>query len=178
MTEKKKKGQLLKWNLSLLEISSLEIQIYYRYLTLVTEYEKLNKEKRSFPKEASVDTHIHTDIHVHLGSHLARLAGSMNDSLWGQQMIRSICTLLSSSFCLQSFCLQASLFFLAPGLASLLGPGSWCTLESHIQGANTLLRRTLLSLCIVICITYHARTWANHQLMTKFQEKTWSLNYF
>ena len=144
----------------------------------MTEYEKLNKEKRSFPKEASVDTHIHTDIHVHLGSHLARLAGSMNDSLWGQQMIRSICTLLSSSFCLQSFCLQASLFFLAPGLASLLGPGSWCTLESHIQGANTLLRRTLLSLCIVICITYHARTWANHQLMTKFQEKTWSLNYF
>ena len=39
------------------------------------EHEKLNKEKRSFPKEVSMDTHMHIDTHVHLESHLARLAG-------------------------------------------------------------------------------------------------------
>lgn len=111
------------------------------------------------------------------GATLLGWQGSMNDSLWGQPMIRSICTLLSSSFCLQSFCLQISLFFLAPGLASLLGPGPWCTLKSHIQGPIPYSEGRFW-VCIVICITYHYRIWANHQLMTKFQEKMWSLDYF
>lgn len=44
--------------------------MYYRYLTLVTEHEKLNKEKRSSPKQVRMDTRIHTDIHAHWGATL------------------------------------------------------------------------------------------------------------
>lgn len=135
------------------------------------------KKKGHFQKSSTRTHNTRTYIQTCMFTWRATLLGwqrPANDSLWGQQMIRSICTLLSSPFCPQSILFSGFLFFfffLAPGSPCLPGPGPWCTLDSHIHGANTLLRRTLLSPCIFICIPHHARTQANHQLMTRFQEK-------
>lgn len=149
---------------------------------LVIEHKQQKKEMRSFPKEFSMSirhtlTYKWTRMFTWRATprgwkpHPCQDLGMAACKGVVCSLIRSICTLLSSPFCPWSIWSSGFPFLfsarpsLPPWIWSLRHPGI------SIHGTSTLLRKTLLSICTFSCFPHSSRTWAIHQLITRFQKE-------